>query len=277
MKLVEIKDRRSLTGLFTDYKWNYLPDSVLDEYLGEALVDNVHDPQVAILTVPGLKLKIIGGNARLPIARTYIKELPYPTLLLFASAGWEKLVRDVHPGKVISMPRYAFTSESLDFEYLRELKSLIPNGYNIQCIDLSLAQKLASEKSGFSEDHMLNFDSPEDFIARGFGFCILEGDEIVSVATTFAVCDKGIEIQINTRSKHQGKGLATVVAAYLILFSLENDLDPNWDAANAKSVGLAEKLGYTSQGQYEMFILLNSRMKAVFGKFALRVFKYFMK
>jgi RimJ/RimL family protein N-acetyltransferase len=185
------------------------------------------------------------------------------------------LVQEVHAGRLIDMPRYAFTSEKLDIEHLRRLGSQIPQGYRIESMDLDLAQQLAGERSEFASDHMLNFDSPEDFIERGFGFCILDGDEIVSVATTFAICDKGIEIQINTREEHQGKRLATVVAAHLLVYSLERNLDPNWDAANESSVGLAKKLGYTPQGTYSIVLVVGSRALAVLVRFGLKVKAFF--
>ena len=106
---------------------------------------------------------------------------------------------------------------------------------------------------------------------RGFGFCLLHGDDMASVATTFAICSKGIEIQINTRKEHRRKGLATVVAAQLIVHSLQNKLDPNWDAANESSVGLATKLGYTPQGTYSMVFFTGSRVLSTVVRAGLKV------
>jgi len=156
---------------------------------------------------------------------------------------------------LISLPRYAFTSEKLDVAHLRTLATKIPETYRLETMTLALAEKLASEKSRFTEDHIINFESPADFITRGFGFCMLRGDEIVGVVTTFVICDRGVEIQINVRESHHRKGLATALAAKFLLYSLEHNLDPNWDAANKSSVGLANKLGYTSQETYTMFFL----------------------
>ena len=271
MKAVDTEKRRGLSDLFQGYKWNYLPDAILDGYMGEAFVDDQEHPQIAVLEAPKLKLSILGGNARHPSARTYIEELPAPRIVMFAAEGWEELVREIHRGRLIRLPRYAFTSEKLDLAHLYDLKSQLPDGYRLERMNINLAQKLASERSDFAADHMLNFDSPEHFIARGFGFCVLEGDEVVSLGTTFAVCDKGIEIQIDTRKNHRGRGLATVVAAQLLIHSLENNLDPNWDAANKASVGLAKKLGYTPQGTYSMYVLVKSRFKAAFGKAILKL------
>ena len=127
------------------------------------------------------------------------------------------------------------------------------------------------ERSEFASDHLLSFASPEEFVERGFGFCLLTGDQIVSAATTFAICSRGIEIQISTREKHQRKGLATVVAAHLLLHSLQQGLDPNWDAANQASARLAQRLGYTPRGTYQLLLFAGSRIMAAVTHLGLRI------
>jgi GNAT superfamily N-acetyltransferase len=263
-------NRQKLFRLFQAYEWNYLPDAILEGTTGRAIADDADDPHVAVLEASNPTLSIVGGDAGHPSARQYIEQLPKMTALFFGAAGWEDLVRRIHGGKLIEFPRYAFTSEALDIEHLRELGSRIPGGYRIAQMDLDLARRVGGEKSAFAEDHILLFDSPEDFIERGFGLCLLHGDQIAAVATTFAICHKGIEIQINTREEHQRKGLATVAAAHLILHSLERNLDPNWDAANESSVGLATKLGYTPQGTYPMILYTGSRILTAVARAGLK-------
>jgi len=270
MIAIDKDDTRKLCKLFQAYKWNYLPDAILEGTMGRAIADDADDPQVAVLEAPNLQLSLVGGDAGHPSAREYIEQLPKHTALFFGSEGWEELVQNIHGGKVIARPRYAFTGEELDIEQIRTLGSQIPEGYRPVQMDLALAQRLGGEEGEFAEAHMVNFDSPEDFIARGFGFCLLHGDQIASVATTFAICHKGIEIQINTREEHQRKGLATAVAAHLIVHSLEKGLDPNWDAANESSVGLATKLGYTPQGTYPMLFYTGSRVLTAVARAGLK-------
>lgn len=254
--------KEAVAALFQGYRWNYLPDAILEGQLGEGLVDDAREPHVAVLRVPKLKLHIPAGDTGHPATREYVASLPRFSSLIFASEGWEDLLEHTHAGKFIAMQRYAFTSEKLDIEHLRTLASQVPAGYRLEQIDLDLAQKLATEKSEFASGHTLNFDSAEDFIARGFGFSVLEGAEIVSAATTFAICSKGIEIQVSTREKHRGKGLATAVTARLLIHSLRNGLDPNWDAENRRSASLAERLGYTPQGSYDLWLFTGSRWLA---------------
>lgn len=255
MIYLDKKKRKSVSAFFSDYKWNYLPEAILDGFVGEVLVDDESNPSFAVLEIPKLNFFIPAGDANHPAARDFITNLPEYSAMIFTSDGWEDLLKEIHTNKLRGIQRYAFTSEKLDAEHLSKLTSLIPSGFRLKRLDLELTHQLAAEKSEFTSDHLLNFESPEDFIARGFGFCILNGDEITSMATTFVICNTGIEIQINTRPKYQQKGLATVVAAQLLLHSLQKDLDPNWDAANQRSARLAKKLGYTPQGTYNMWFL----------------------
>jgi len=271
LKEINKDQRMTLKGFFQEFQWNYLPDAILDGFMGRALADDENDPHFAVLEAPSLPLSIFGGSSNHPLARSYIRHLPSFTALFYASEDWEGVIREIHDGKLIKRMRYAFTSVKLDIVHLQQLRDRLPNRYRLERMDLKLAQQLAAERSGFTTDHMLNFASPQDFIERGFGYCVLSGEEIVSVATTFAVCHKGIEIQINTRKKHRGIGLATAVAAQLLIHSMERNLDPNWDAANEISAGLAKKLGYTPQGTYPMYIYNGSKIMAIIGRIGFKI------
>lgn len=271
---IEKHARKGLSHLFQDYQWNYLVDAILEGYIGEAYVDDKESPRIAVLEVPDLRLKLLGGDSKLPVAQRYIEHLPSGQGLIFCAPGWEALVENYHRGRLVRVPRYAFTNENLDLETLKALKSRLPEGYRLVQVDLKIARQLVNEKSEIAEDHFGNFDSLEDFIARGFGFCILDEDEVVSLATTFLICDKGIEIQIDTRKSHRGKGLATVAAAQLIIHSMESNKDPNWDAANKVSGRLAKKLGYTPQGRYSVVFVVKSRMKAITAKVTLKLYEF---
>lgn len=258
LKPVALEKRQALGGLFLDYPWNYLPHAILEGSHGDALVDDSANPKVAFLVLPKLQLMILGGDAEQPGMVRLLKELPHPTALMFAAPGWQELVADTLEGSLIHITRYAFTSEKLSRSHLQRLRAALPEGFRLAQMDLALAKQLKQEKSEFSEDHLVNFDSPEDFFQRGFGYCILQGEQIVCAATTFVVCRRGVEIQINTREPQRRKGLASAAAAALILHSLERGLDPNWDAASPISARLAEKLGYTPQGEYPLLLYTGS-------------------
>lgn len=255
--------RQRLAPLFHDYHWNYLPQAILEGQTGAAWVDTLNAPEVAVLTLPNLPLHILGGDAGSPAARLYLEGLPLYTALIYASPGWQELVEQVHAGQFERVTRSAFSSERLDPAHLERLAAQVPDRYSLLPLDLNLAQQLAAERSEFSEDHMANFASPEDFIARGFGYCMVKDGVLACVASTFVVCRAGVEIQINTREAQRGQGLASATAARLLLHSIAHGLDPNWDAANLVSGRLAAKLGYILQGKYPMDIIVQPAMASL--------------
>ena len=62
-----------------------------------------------------------------------------------------------------------------------------------------------------------------------------------------------------------------MVAAQLLVHSLKNNLDPNWDAENKVSYGLALKLGYIPQGTYPIYTYAGSKIMATIGRIGLKV------
>ncbi|NJN44534.1 MAG: GNAT family N-acetyltransferase [Anaerolineae bacterium] len=106
---------------------------------------------------------------------------------------------------------------------------------------------------------MVNFSSPHDFVERGFGYCVLYGEDIVSIASTFAVCKRESKSKSTRRRNTRAKGWQQQQARNWLSTRLENGLDPNWDAATEKSGSLAKKLGYTPQGTYTMIAYIKIR------------------
>ena len=269
----EVRENQSdyLRSLFSEYKWNYIADAILEGSMGKVLVNDQENPCVVALSLPQYKIFVLGGDAKHPAAREFIAQLPGFSSLLFGMKGWKELLDEVHQGKVITLQRYAFSNESLDLEKLKGIRAQLSENFQIERMSLQEAQRIADEKGDLADGLSLGFTSPEDFIERGFGYCALEQGKIVCVASTGAVCTKGIEIQINTHKKYRGRGLASATGAALIIECLENSIDPNWDAATEISAGLAKKLGYTPRGEYDMYIYTGSRFLVNLRKFLRRI------
>ena len=86
--------------------------------------------------------------------------------------------------------------------------------------------------------------------ALGRGFAVMKEGQIVSAASSYSRYREGIDIEIATLKTERHRGLASAVAAKLILACLDEGLYPAWDAANKMSVKLAEKLGYEFSHEY---------------------------
>jgi RimJ/RimL family protein N-acetyltransferase len=75
----------------------------------------------------------------------------------------------------------------------------------------------------------------------------------VSSATTFSPFIDEFETEVNTvnDSRYRGRGFATSVAAALLMYALEHNIVPHWDAENDISGKIAFKLGYSNPEPYK--------------------------
>ena len=150
--------------------------------------------------------------------------------------------------------RYAIKKGAkFDRANLQRLVDALPEGYEIQRIDGVLYDKCLDIDD--FEDGVCHFGSKEQYLKMGRGFAVTKDGAPVSVASSYTVYQEGIEIEIDTLESERRKGLASAVAAALILSCLDDGLYPSWDAANMNSVHLAEKLGYQFSHEYPCYWL----------------------
>jgi GNAT superfamily N-acetyltransferase len=162
--------------------------------------------------------------------------------------AWAKLIKECYPGAE-TYDRYAIRKDTVfDRKHLELLVDALPEGCEIRRIDADLYDRCL--QSAQFEDCVMHFGSKERYLKDGRGFAVLKNGTIVSAASSFTVYREGIEIEIDTVEAERRKGLASAVAARLILDCLDAGLYPSWDAANLESVHLAEKLGYQFSHAY---------------------------
>lgn len=169
---------------------------------------------------------------------------------------WTPLIAQVLPSH-IAYTRYPMQSpqpnerdRGFDRRRLAEFVEACPSDYAVVPIDEKIAQALTL--SEWSSDLTGNFDSAADFVQRGLGFVAVERatGQAVAGASTFALCDAGIELEVDTAAPHQRRGLARVCAARLLLACLDQGWEVAWDAHVRHSAVLAEKLGYVYDTPY---------------------------
>lgn len=160
--------------------------------------------------------------------------------------------------------RYKY-SLPLDDNHLLKFLSTLPEGYELKKIDASLVEETSLHE--VSEDLTSQYDSNEDYIKRGVGYCLLKDGQVVCGASSYSIYDSGIEIEVGTHPEHRRKGLATVVSSALILEYLDRGLYLSWDASYLNSVALAQKIGYIMEEPYDTYYInykkINSRIQNV--------------
>lgn len=228
-------------------------DCVLEGQMGRAFVDDLDSP-AAFMIVVGGTLHYLAGDARSTGGRRMVEELPPYRLLMPSPPAWLKLAREFHGEKLVRFPRYSFLSEGLSLEHLDRLLEGSRFKEAIHRIDTGIATQALRDGEGFVE--MADFDSAEDFVERGIGYCLFERGTMVAAAYSSLVCSKGIEVSLFVAPRHRWRGMGTALGAALLKYCLEHNMDANWDAANPESCKLAEKLGYVPAGTYNAYHLV---------------------
>lgn len=101
----------------------------------------------------------------------------------------------------------------------------------------------------------LFFGDPEFFKISGIGYYIKHDDTVISIASSLVPFTRSLEIQVDTvdSPKYRRKGFTTRVAAEIIEYCLENNIDPHWDADSIISRDFALKLGYSNPQPYTCY------------------------
>ena len=149
--------------------------------------------------------------------------------------------------------RYAFDSPPNDVEALERMTQHLPQGVVLHPFDENICRMALDEE--WSRDFCSQFESVQDYLSRGCGVAALHNGELVGGASSYIRLSDAIEIQVDTRSDWQRRGIASACSAALILECLRRGLAPGWDADNPVSAHLAQKLGYRPKGAYEVWKL----------------------
>ncbi len=241
--IYELEDTSKVEKLFEGAEDSMIR-SCLEKVMGKVYVTDLVHPKSAMAFLSCFAF--YGGEPDAELAAFKPKGF---VNMVAPDEAWQKLLKANFPdGETYT--RYAIRKDTkFDRKKLETLLAALPAGYEIRKIDAVIYDMCLNDDQ--FEDAVMHFGSKEDYLERGRGFAVIKDGKVVSAASSFSVYREGIEIEIDTAEKERRKGLASAVAAKLILSCLDDGLYPNWDAANMESVRLAEKLGYELSHEYQ--------------------------
>ena len=213
--------------VWTPWGYHYLAgiskDGAFLSTLREKLIDDIQ-PQSAACGEPDILL-------------TLVPEALTPVLV------------DIMPTPyVVNLHRSIFTFNQSKFLTLQDWKRRIPSGNTIEYIDANLAFQLAEHINA-------TWRSADEFLECGFGYCLLNGSDIVSVCLSAFMARGEVEIGVSTEQDYRWCGYGSLTAAAMIKYCLDNGLSPNWECFwdNKPSIGLANKLGFEQVGNVPIY------------------------
>lgn len=224
-------------------------DCAVEGQMGLAFVDDPSQPMAFCITVG--PFWYFAGDASHPAARQMMQRLPTYAILMPSAAGWLELAQAIFGADLKPFARYSFSPANLSGRHLESLLSQSPHQQRLTPIRAELATLLAKQPDSYFE--ISDFDSIQDFTERSLAFALVDGNTVQGVAYSSLVCSRGIEVSIFVEEPYRQQGAATALASKLLLESLKQGLQPNWDAANPESCKLAQKLGYEFVEAYEAF------------------------
>lgn len=171
-----------------------------------------------------------------------------------SSAGWDSQVGSIFEAAELVRRERVFLA--LDGLRRPNWRVDIPAGFAVRPIDAGL---LASDGMRgidvLREEIATGWQSQADFLASGFGFCLLDRDEIVTWCTAEYASPGKCGIGIETAVEHMRQGYATLTASAFVEQALDLGIAPHWDSwkANLPSVAVARKVGFRVLAEYEVF------------------------
>ncbi|MCK4565798.1 MAG: GNAT family N-acetyltransferase [Candidatus Thorarchaeota archaeon] len=245
-------DRSRLHNLFDTFKTcRAVIFPALSQNRGHIWVDSLDSPTVAKLQLNVLNF-IVGDNDS--VSAKELLQTIEPMQPLFVPDDWIDFVSGEWGDRLGTQKRTLMSPDSLDIKYLRGIRDRLQKEYRLERVDLETAKKL---DKGVYKHIAMFFDGSADFAKNGISFCVKHEGKVISIASTYTPFTNKFDVQVDTIDDHahRRRGLATVVCAALMVYALENNVVPHWDAANDISVQLALKLGYTDPYEWNLFYL----------------------
>ena len=230
--------------------------SALSGEMGTVAVDDLECPTIGHITLAWAN--IMAGDATTPAAQALLKEILPNMILIPENSRWVDAFYGRWGHRLEKWRRITCKHGSWNIEKLRYFERQLSADYSIRQVSCTEEVKGLIQMGDGLVDFP-NYPTPEDFLNRGIGFIIERNGEIVSGCTSYAVGGGKFDISVTTRREYQRRGLAQAVAARMILYCLQEGIEPYWDAPSEAGGNLGKKLGYTYARPYTAFRVLKVR------------------
>jgi GNAT superfamily N-acetyltransferase len=249
---------------------------------GTIYINDLANPSACLIFHPYGMLLLCGQNDKADFNAEFTEFLlhtsyPRPLWLQVYPSDWSNLLKLLLGHKLVKYPQKSdhFKAER-EFrklnqkkviectrvnlvlnrnKYLASRKLEIPQGLRIVRVDQQLFQNILG-----TVVPKYFWDSDEDFVKRGVGFSLLEGEVLLSTCFSAFVIGNHFEIGIETNPQYRRKGHAELAARAYIDFCLAQGFEPLWSCRkeNLGSYRLAQKLGFEVKQESPYYGLVNN-------------------
>jgi len=270
---LDLQNYETARSLFQGLEYNLVVPAVIEGMNpGRIYADDPLEPKSAFLcSAEGYYLAGVPTNhefnaalQRLIVERIFAGDTVRPgddqIDLRFCPGTWEEALAVILQGQPpLKQSRRHYVCRGLRVSW----QDRIPEGFSLQRIDDTVLAKPGiqvpnSALNRYAVDKMKgNWGSIGSFLQRGFGFCALCDEEVVSWCIADCTSGSACEIGIRTHPDYRGRGLATLTVAAAVDYALSHEyVKVGWHCweGNAGSIGLAEKVGFELERQYVAYV-----------------------
>lgn len=234
---------------------------------GWVFVDRLDSPGAALVWAQGIEGFYLVGD---PSRAIFLDELDFHTdqvlkpRLCNLGVDWFEISGGEGWGPVIqaALGKRDLQS-SLQSVYtlkLAEQKTLtqqeVGDGCKLLRVNPDLLVNLAVSNRQFLFSKLTRFwGSVDAFLSTGFGYMLVDEQEIASLCCSGFVAGDTHAIDIETIQSHRRKGYGGTVARAFLAECIVRNLQPHWDcmAENTASSRLAEKVGFVQTHEYTLY------------------------
>ncbi|NPD90120.1 MAG: GNAT family N-acetyltransferase [Asgard group archaeon] len=273
LKEIKKNDFERIRSLFEDVFFNLNSLAVINgDNDGRIWVDDIENPQTGMIVDNEWAIYVAGKytnkgfnksaceiikNEILPKAEKHTENAnpEYNSgewVIYYNGDEWFKAIeQDFGVEDFLPLRRFYYTFKHLKIPNWRDK---IPENFSIQQVDKKFLQKINLIK--FEEvDGWIStrWRSIEDFLSRGFGFCLVKDDkEIISWGMADWVTENQAEMGIGTSEEYRRQGFATLVTSATAEYCQKNQIKLGWHCSehNDASWKTAEKVGFVKEREY---------------------------
>jgi len=224
--------------------------AVLDGSIrGTLWTDSLTSPTWGAVQEAAFGTLFLGGRPNATLVHELVEELRQAQdvgLALWPSHPYNQLVPPTpdYDGREIE-----FTDRPLGADPLAGLS--VPEGCELRAIDATWF-----ERCRYRAFYAAYFGSAERTLERGFGFCLVKGQELLSEAFAADSALGMIEIGTITAEGHRRRGYGALVCAQLIRECDARGYRTYWNCAkeNDASASLARRLGHQTEKEYRYLV-----------------------
>jgi RimJ/RimL family protein N-acetyltransferase len=174
--------------------------------------------------------------------------------LNYDPAAWENkfdvVLRDIF---ALKHYRQHFRCTRLTFDWRAQL----PAGFTLVRLDRDfLSQTHLKNMDKVTTWVLGNWQSVENFVAKGLGVCLVRGDEIASWSVADYTAGQAYEIGIHTDEAYRRQGLATLTTAAAVEYCFERGaVEVGWHcwSENTASAATARKVGFEQTVEHPVY------------------------